>query len=87
MKGIVRRRDQARQDLIHIFRYLAREAGLRTAQRFFTQAEATFQRLADMPGMGRRYEAENLAFGEILFFSISRFKKVSGILLADGPRR
>jgi hypothetical protein len=33
MKGIVRRRDRARQDLIDIYRYLAREAGLRTAAR------------------------------------------------------
>ena len=31
MKGIVRRRDRARQDLIAIYRYLAREAGVRTA--------------------------------------------------------
>ncbi|HLJ93643.1 MAG TPA: type II toxin-antitoxin system RelE/ParE family toxin [Gemmataceae bacterium] len=49
MKGIVRRRDRARQDLIDIYRYLAREAGIRMASRFFEQAEATFQRLAGMP--------------------------------------
>jgi toxin ParE1/3/4 len=75
MKGIVRRRDRARQDLIDIFRYLAREAGVRTAGRFFAQAEATFEELADQPRMGTRYEAENPAFGDIRYFPIKRFKK------------
>jgi toxin ParE1/3/4 len=75
MKGIVRRRDRARQDLIDIFRYLAREAGLRAAGRFFIQAEATFKRLAAMPDMGTRYEPENPAFADIRFFPISRFTK------------
>jgi toxin ParE1/3/4 len=75
MKGIVRRRDRARQDLIDIFRFLAREAGLGTASRFFHQAENTFKRLARMPRLGSRYEPENPAFGDILFFPISRFRK------------
>ncbi|SRR6266849_56107 len=75
MKGIVRRRDRARQDLIEIFRHLAREAGVRTASRFFAQAEATFERLAGMPHMGPRYEVENPAFAEVRYFPISRFKK------------
>jgi toxin ParE1/3/4 len=75
MKGIVRRRDRAKQDLIDIYRYLAREAGFRTASRFFIQAEATFKQLARMPGMGSRYDPENPAFGGIRFFTISRFNK------------
>jgi toxin ParE1/3/4 len=75
MKAIVRRRHRARQDLIEIFRDLAREASLRTARRFLAQAEATFGKLADMPGMGTRYEPETLAFPEIRFFPISRFEK------------
>jgi len=74
MKGIVRRRDRAKQDLIDSFRYLAREAGLRTARRFLVQAAATFMRLADMPGMGTRYEAENPLLAAVRFFPISRFK-------------
>jgi toxin ParE1/3/4 len=75
MKGIVRRRDRARRDLIDIFRHLAREAGIRTASRFFAQAGATFERLAGMPHMGTRYEPENPAFAEVRYFPIRRFKK------------
>jgi toxin ParE1/3/4 len=75
MRGIVRRRDRARQDLIDVYRYLAREAGVRTSSRFFAQAEATFERLARMPRLGPRYEAENPAFAETRYFPISRFKK------------
>src|SRR5438270_538349 len=75
MKGIVRRRDRARQDLIDIFRHLAHEASVRTASRFLAQAEMTFKRLAGMPHLGSRYEAENPAFAEVHFFPISRFNK------------
>ena len=67
-------RNRARQDLIDIYRYLAREAGVRTASHFFAQAQATFKRLAGQPRMGTRYEAENPAFAEVRYFPISRFK-------------
>lgn len=70
MKGKVRRRLKARQDLIDIFRNYAREAGLTVARRFNDEAEATITRLAAMPGMGTRYEAENPAFGELRFLPI-----------------
>src|SRR5579864_5007457 len=73
MKAIVRRRDRARQDLIAIYRHLAREAGVRTASRFLVHAEKTFERLAGMPQIGTRYEAENPAFAEVRYFPISRF--------------
>ncbi len=75
MTGIVRRRDRARRDLIDIYRHLAREAGVRTASRFLAQAEATCERLAGMPSMGTRYEAEDQALAAIRFFPIRRFKK------------
>ncbi len=52
MKRIVHQRFRARQDLIEIVRYYAREAGVKTARRFLTQAETTFQKLAEMPGRG-----------------------------------
>ena len=67
--------NRARQDLIDIYRYFAREAGVRTASRFFAQARATFKRLAGQPHLGTRYEAENPAFAEVRYFPISRFKK------------
>ncbi len=37
----IHRHRKARQDLVDIFRYYAREAGLRVAQRFLAQVEAT----------------------------------------------
>jgi toxin ParE1/3/4 len=53
---------------------LARAADVRTASRFLAHAEKTFERLAGMPHMGTRYEAENSAFAEVRYFPISRFK-------------
>ena len=52
MSKTIHRRQKARQDLVDTFRYHAREAGFRVAQRFLAQAEATFTRLARMPGTG-----------------------------------
>jgi toxin ParE1/3/4 len=75
MKAVVRRRHRSRQDLIEIFRYLARDASFTTARRFLAEAEAAFGRLAEMPGIGTRYEPESLSFPEIRFFPITRFKK------------
>jgi hypothetical protein len=38
MNGTVHRRQKARQDLVEILRYYARDAGLRTARRFLRHA-------------------------------------------------
>jgi toxin ParE1/3/4 len=75
MSRAIRRSRAARQDLTEIFRYYAREAGLRVAERFFAQAEATFTRLAAMPGMGTHYDHDHPALAELRFFPISRFPK------------
>lgn len=75
MSKAVHRRQKARQDLVDIFRYHAREAGFRVAQRFFAQSEATFARLAGMPGIGTRYEHYHAALAGLRFFPISRFRK------------
>jgi toxin ParE1/3/4 len=75
MKGEIRIRARARQDLIEIFQRYAREVGVGVARRFRVQADAAFARLAGMPGMGTRYEADNPAFGELRYFPLtSRFK-------------
>lgn len=75
MKGIVRRRGAAQRDLIETYRYYAREAGIRTADRFLAAANDVFQRLANMPGMGKRYDHEHPALAELRFFPLSsRFK-------------
>jgi toxin ParE1/3/4 len=65
MKGKVIRRRSAQRDLVVIYRHYAREAGRRIADRFLTTAEAAFRRLADMPGLGKRYEHEHPALAEL----------------------
>ena len=75
MSKAIHRCREARQDLVDIFRYHAREAGLRVAQRFFTQVEATFTRLGGMPSMGAPYEHEHPALAGLRVFPVSRFKK------------
>jgi toxin ParE1/3/4 len=48
----VRQRAAARRDLVDHFVYLAESAGLDTAERFLTQAEASFNALAEQPMIG-----------------------------------
>ena len=43
--------------------------------RFLAQAEATFTRLAGMPGMGASYEHDHPALAGLRFFPVSRFHK------------
>ncbi len=74
MSKVIHRRQKARQDLVDIFRYHAREAGFRVAQRFFAQTEATLARLAGMPGIGTPYEHDHPALIGLRFCPISRFR-------------
>jgi toxin ParE1/3/4 len=69
------RRSSADRDLVTIFRRYAREAGIRVADRFFTEAEATFDRLASMPGLGTRYEPDEPLYADLRYFPITRFRK------------
>ena len=50
--AVVRQRAAARRDLVEHFVYPAEQAGLDTAERFLTQAEASFNDLAEQPMMG-----------------------------------
>ncbi len=75
MSKTIHRSRMARQDLVDVYRFYAREAGFRVAQRFFAQAEATFVRLAGMPGMGTHYEHEHPALAGVRFVPISRFRR------------
>jgi toxin ParE1/3/4 len=70
----VLRRPAANRDLVGIYRYYAREAGLRVADRFFAEAEATFTRLASMPGIGTRYEPDEPLYAGLRYFPVSRFR-------------
>jgi len=75
MSKAIHRRQKARQDLVDIYGCYAREAGLRVARRFFAQAESTFARLADMPGIGSGHEHDHPALAGLRFFPVSRFRK------------
>ncbi len=68
------RRPAANRDLVTIFRQYVREAGIRVADRFFAEAEATLARVASMPGMGTRYEPEEPLYADLRYFPISRFR-------------
>ena len=57
-----------------IFRHYARHAGLKVADRFFAEAEATLSRLANMPGIGARYEPSEPQYADLRFFPVSRFR-------------
>lgn len=48
---------------------------MRVADRFFVQAEATFARLARMPGLGTRYEPDEPLHADLRYFPIARFRK------------
>jgi toxin ParE1/3/4 len=72
--NLIVRRSSANRDLVAIFRRYAREAGIQVADRFFTEAELTFERLAGMPGMGTRYEPDEPLYADLRYFPISRFR-------------
>lgn len=74
MSAAVRKYPRARRDLVDIFYYYARKGTLPTARRFLRQAEATFQRLAGMPGLGTRYEPHEPIYAGLRFFPVSRFR-------------
>ncbi len=58
-----------------IFRRYLQETGLQVADRFFAEAEATFNRLASMPGLGTRYEPDEPLYADLRYFPVSRFRK------------
>lgn len=68
------RRPAADRDLVAAFRHYTRHAGLRVADRFFEEVEATFARLAGMPGLGTRYEPGEAFDPDLRYFPVSRFR-------------
>jgi len=65
----------ARRDLVDIFRHYTVSASHSVARRFLVQAEATFLRLAKMPGIGTRYNPDEPLYADLRDFPISRFPK------------
>lgn len=75
MRGEVRELPAARRDLIDILAHYTAEAGVAVARRFRAQAEATFARLAAMPGLGSHYDHDHPALAELRVLPISKFRK------------
>ena len=65
--------ERALRDLENRSEYI-RQHNPRAALRFLDAAEATFRRLAVLPGMGTQYDPDHPALTEIRFSPITRFK-------------
>jgi plasmid stabilization system protein ParE len=78
MAPVIRRR-AARQDLVDIVYHYLREKTPTTARRFRNQAEATVQRLAEMPGLGSLYEHNHPALAGLRFFPVLYFPRDSPV--------
>ena len=63
--------EQVRQDLVEIYAYLARRSE-RSARRFLDEARSAFTRIAEMPGIGRRWESPVPALRDMRVTAISR---------------
>lgn len=74
MSHTIRRHRLVRKDLADIFVYLG-QTRVDSAHRFLREAEATLRRLAEFPGTGARYEADDPLFEGLRVSPISRFKK------------
>jgi toxin ParE1/3/4 len=54
--------------------YLAGEASLETALRFYDAAAATFEAIARMPGIGQRHETSNLRLAGLRAWRVEGFE-------------
>lgn len=68
-------RPAAARDLDEQAAYLAQEASLETALRFYDDASATFENLARMPGMGERRESGHPRLAELRVWRVEGFEK------------
>ena len=75
MNSRVRIRPQALRDLTEQGAYLAENAGLETALRFYEAAEETFRLLAAHPEMGRAREFRNPRLAGVRMCLIKGFGK------------
>lgn len=62
-------------DLDEAADYLRQQGGPPLAIRFLREVDATFQRLAAIPGIGAHYEPHDPLFRDVRVFPVSRFKK------------
>jgi plasmid stabilization system protein ParE len=61
----------ALRDLDEAADYIRRQSGPERAIRFLREADATFQRLASMPGIGTRYAPDEPVFADLRYDNAS----------------
>ncbi|MHB1561477.1 MAG: type II toxin-antitoxin system RelE/ParE family toxin [Isosphaeraceae bacterium] len=71
----VARSPEAIQDLIEIADYIAERTGLAASDRFLDAVDRTFRRLAQMPGIGTRWDDEDPELEKVRFFPVTRYRK------------
>jgi len=64
MKPRIVKRPQARQDMLDHFAFIGEDSPA-AAERFFDAAEEAFQRLAEMPNLGRRWISASPHLGDV----------------------
>lgn len=64
----------ADRDLDDQAAYLAHEASLETALRFYDAAGVTFERIARMPGIGERRESDNPSLAGLRVWRVQSFE-------------
>jgi len=69
----VYQRAAARDDLVEHFVYLAENAGLNVAERFLSNAEASFSDLAQQPKMGAQLKLKNPSLSGIRKWRVKDF--------------
>lgn len=75
MIGPIVRLPSALRDLDEAADYIRRQSSPERAIRFLREADATFQRLASMPGLGTGYEPGEPSFADLRVAPVSRFKR------------
>jgi toxin ParE1/3/4 len=74
MKGRLIIRPRVYLDLDEIAEHIQKD-NPRAALRFLENAEATFESLAEMPGLGARYRVRNPRLPDLRRFSVKGFRK------------
>jgi toxin ParE1/3/4 len=72
MSGRIIRSDLALEDLDALSEHI-RQRSPRAALRFLRAAELSFRKLSSMPGIGERFETDNVLYQEIRSLPISGF--------------
>jgi toxin ParE1/3/4 len=69
----IRQHQAAVQDIQELANYIRRDSP-NTAARFIRAARSTFRKLADQPGLGSIYEADNPSVENLRYWSVDGFR-------------